>query len=108
MRGIRKDQMDGIFKAIDNMSKRCLTKKEREKSTEVLKLSFSAKNLNSSFLDRRIQAIRDLNTVIKNNMIYVTQQAFTNEFLIQWLRDHEVFTSLWDPRKTHVQLVSRS
>jgi hypothetical protein len=33
---------------------------------------------------------------------------FSLEELIAWCREHGVFDILWDPRKTHEQLVKRS
>ena len=38
LRDIRKDQLDTILKSIDNISRRFLSKEEREKQSEILKL----------------------------------------------------------------------
>jgi len=35
-------------------------------------------------------------------------KAFTAEFLIEWMREHQVFQNMWDPRKTHLQIVQRT
>lgn len=63
--------------------------------------------LKSSFLERRIQGIRDLNTIIKNNRMY-SQKSFTAQYLIQWIVDNGVFLLLFDPKQTHLQLVQRT
>ena len=35
-------------------------------------------------------------------------RAFTTDFLIEWMVQHEVLATIWSPRKTHLQLVQRS
>jgi ubiquitin carboxyl-terminal hydrolase 34 len=109
---VRKEQMEAVIKAIENISKRFLTKEEREKKIEVLKLELINKCLKSTYLERRIQGIRDLNTLVKKittpqysyNM-KTESKAFTADFLIDWMREHQVFQNMWDPRKTHLQIV---
>jgi hypothetical protein len=67
------------------VSRRFLTKEDREKQSEVLKLEMCNKNLNSEFLERRINAIKDLNSVLwKNN--FQTSKVFTTDFLIDWMK----------------------
>ena len=62
-----------------------MTKEDREKQSEVLKLEMCNKNLNSEFLERRINAIKDLNSVLwKNN--FQTSKVFTTDFLIDWMK----------------------
>ena len=100
--------MDAIIKSVDQISKRFFTKEEREKQAEVLKLELANKCLKSTYLERRIQGIRDLNQVIKNNTLYMSSKTFTTEFLIDWMTSNEVFKTIWDNRKTHQQLVQRS
>lgn len=101
LRNIRKEQMDAIIKSVDQISKRFYTKEEREKQAEVLKLELANKCLKSTYLERRIQGIRDLNQVIKNNTLYMSSKTFTTEFLIDWMTSNEVFKTIWDNRKTH-------
>jgi hypothetical protein len=74
----------------------------------VLRLELANKSLKSTYLERRIQGIRDLNQVIKNNTLYMSSKTFTTEFLIDWMTSNEVFKTIWDNRKTHQQLVQRS
>lgn len=93
--------MDAIIKSVDQISKRFYTKEEREKQAEVLKLELANKCLKSTYLERRIQGIRDLNQVIKNNTLYMSSKTFTTEFLIDWMTSNEVFKTIWDNRKTH-------
>ena len=35
-------------------------------------------------------------------------KAFDTQFLIQWMRENQVFEILFDPKKTHLQLVQRT
>ena len=35
-------------------------------------------------------------------------KQLTIEFLVQWMTDNQVFSIIWDARKTHQQLVERS
>lgn len=62
--------------------------------------------LKSSFLERRIQGIRDLNQIIKNNRMF-SNKNFTSQFLIEWMENNGVFSILFDQKKTHLQLVNR-
>ena len=38
----------------------------------------------------------------------MSTKTFTKEFLIDWMTTNEVFTTIWDSRKTHAQLIQRS
>jgi len=38
----------------------------------------------------------------------MSSKTFSTDFLIDWMITNEVFTTLWDPRKTHAQLIQRS
>lgn len=107
LRDIRKEQIDAILKSVENISRRFLSKEEREQQNEVLKLEMCNKSLNSEFLERRINAIKDLNSVLWKNNVQ-SNKAFTTEFLINWMTENQVFTTIWDTKKTHIQLVQRS
>ena len=61
LRDVRRERIEGIIKSIDNFQRRLISKEEREKMTEILKLEVALMCLKSSFLERRIQGIRDLN-----------------------------------------------
>ena len=54
LRDVRREKIEGIIKAIDNLQKRYIGKDEREKETEVLKLEISLMCLKSNYLERRI------------------------------------------------------
>lgn len=56
-------------------------------------------------MERRIQGIRDLNSVIRNNRIY--SGKFSGKFLVDWMLEKGVFDILFDAKKTHLQLVQR-
>lgn len=105
LRDVRKQQIDGIIKAIDSISKRFLDKEERDKQSEIMKLELCNKCLGSEFLERRIQGIRELNDIIKNTTLYMSSKSFKADFLIDWMLDHEVLSTIWSIRKTHLQLV---
>lgn len=98
---MRKDQIDAILKSVENVSRRFLSKEEREKQSEVLKLEMCNKNLNSEFLERRINAIKDLNSVLWKNTVQ-SSKSFSTEFLIDWMMQQNVFTTIWDSKKTHM------
>lgn len=67
-----------------------MSKEEREKQTEVLKLEVALLCLKSSFLERRIQGIRDLNSVIRNNKMFHFK-SFTAQYLIEWIEQNGVY-----------------
>lgn len=45
--------------------------------------------------------------MIKNNRI-MTNKTIPNQFLIQWMKDNEVLSIIFDIKKTHLQIVQRS
>ncbi len=104
LRDMRKERIESIIKSIDNFMRRVISKDEREKMIEVIKLEVALMCLKSSFLERRIQGIRDLNSVIRNNRMF-NSKAFTAKFLIEWMDQNGVYSQIFDTRKTHIQLV---
>ena len=54
LRNVRREKIESIVKSIDNFQRRLITKDEREKQTEILKLEISLMCLKSSYLERRI------------------------------------------------------
>ena len=92
-----------------------MQKEDYQKENEELKLRLAAKGLSSELLERRINGMRDLNQIIKNNTstftYYGSQPApkvFTKEFLLDWLKKNGVLDVIWTPEKTHLELVNRS
>ena len=84
-----------------------MEKEASAKELEIFKLEMCKKCLESEFLERRIQGIRDLNTIIKNNTIFNHKQ-FEATFLVQWMTEHNIFDIIWVSKRTHAQLVERS
>jgi ubiquitin carboxyl-terminal hydrolase 34 len=104
LRDINRDKFDVVLRSIDNMQKRNLTKDERDRESELFKLEICLLCLKSGYLERRIQGIKDLNQLIRNNMIKISK-TIPNAVLIQWLKDNDVFSIMFDPKKTHLQIV---
>lgn len=104
LRDMRRERIESIIKSIDSFQRRVISKDEREKMTEVVKLEVALMCLKSSFLERRIQGIRDLNGVIRNNRMF-NSKTFTAKFLIEWMEQNGVYSQIFDTRKTHIQLV---
>jgi hypothetical protein len=100
---VRREHIEAIVKAVDNLSRRVLEKSEREKEIEILKLEVALLCLNSSYMERRIQGIRDLNQIIKSNRI--CSGRFSGQFLVEWMQTHGVFDVLFDSKKAHLQLI---
>ena len=63
-------------------------KDDRKKESELLKLTLSLKSIGSNYLEPRINGMKDLNMLIKNNTMYHISKTFTTEFLIQWITDN--------------------
>ena len=101
LRDVRRERIEGIIKGIDNILRRIETKEVREKQTEILKLEVIMMCLKSSYLERRIQGIKDLNTIIKNVRMF-NSKSFTAAFLIEWMETNGVFTVIFDSKKTHL------
>ena len=108
MRDVRREKIESIIKSIDNFQRRLVSKDEREKLTEVLRLEVSLMCLKSNYLERRIQGIRELNQIIKNQRMYSANKNFTSQFLIEWMQNNGVFQILFDTKRTHLQLVQRT
>ena len=85
-----------------------MTKEERDKQSEIFRLELCSKSLKSQYLDRRIQGIKDLTTLIKNNTLLSNSTTFSTDFLIEWMVQNDTLTQIWDSRHTHLQLVQRS
>ena len=92
--------------AFNMIKNRLGTRKAANLETEVFKLKFIKKCLESQFLEKRIQGIKELNEVISETTTQGDSQV-TQE-LIEWISSNGVFTAIWDPKKTHLQLVQRS
>ena len=85
-----------------------MDKNVRKKSHEQLKLQLALKSIASEYIEPRINAMKDLNILIKNNTMYNVNKNFSSEFLIDWIVTNGLLEIIWDPRKTHLQLVQRS
>ena len=94
------------MRAVGSLQNRFLNKEAAKIDQQVFRLELCKKCLESEFLERRIQGIRDLNQVISANS-YGDKQ-FDPQFLVKWMTDHKVFDTLWMARSTHAQLVERS
>ena len=62
-----RERIEAIIKSIDMLERRIASKEDREKETETLRLEVCLMCLRSNYLERRIQGIRDLNQIIRNN-----------------------------------------
>jgi hypothetical protein len=62
----------------------------------------------SNYLERRISGIRDLSQLVKNNTLNSSSKTFTTDFLIEWMVKNDVFNTIWDHKKTHLQIVQRT
>jgi len=108
LRDIRKQQIDSILNSVDNICGRFMEKPARKKNHEQLKLQLALKSIASEYIEPRINAMKDLNVLIKNNTMYNVNKNFSSEFLIEWILQNGLLDIIWDPRKTHLQLVQRS
>jgi len=69
-------------------------------------MKFIKKCLESQFLEKRIQGIKELNEVVTESTVGNEVQAMAS--IAAWITDNGVFNIIWDARKTHIQLVQRS
>ena len=82
---------------------------EKDTIKEVLGLELAKKGLKSEFLDRRIQGMKELNTLItKACPLAQTADLGKLTFLINWMQENGVFDIIWTPKNTHIELVKRS
>lgn len=66
------------------------------------------KGLKSELLDRRITGMKELNQLVRKISPIGNMDTEKFEFLVQWMKENEVFDLIWNERKTHLQLVQRS
>ena len=60
--------------------------------------------LTSELLENRIQGIRELNDNIQDNADY-DEKNWSASNLIEWITENGLFSAIWEPRQTHLQLV---
>ena len=61
LRDVRKEQIDIILKAVGNVQMRILDSEASKRDQQVFRIELCKKCIESEFLERRIQGIRDLN-----------------------------------------------
>jgi hypothetical protein len=105
LRDMRREAIDAIMKAVEAFNKRLLKKSDRKKNVETLKLDVCLLCLKSEFLQRRIQGITDLTQLIKNQRISIS--SMTAKQIIEWMTENQVLELLFDPVRTHEQVVQR-
>ena len=66
------------------------------------------KGLKSELLDRRITGMKELNQLVRKISPIGNMDTDKFEFLVQWMKENEVFDIIWNCRNTHLQLVQRS
>ena len=115
LREIKGQDINQLLTSVESICQRFMEKDDYQKDNEELKLRLSAKCLSSEFLDRRINGMKELNQIIKNNTSTYTYygsnpapKVFTKEFLLDWLKKNKVLEIIWHPAKTHIELVKRS
>jgi ubiquitin carboxyl-terminal hydrolase 34 len=104
LRDAKREKIEAIIKGIDNLQRRQVSKEEREKETEILRLDVCLMCLKSSFLERRIQGIKELNSIIRNNRMLLNK-SLPNSFIIDWMQNNDIYQIIFDQRKTHLQIV---
>lgn len=104
LRDVKREKIESIIKSIDSLQRRITSKEDRERETETLKLEVCLMCLKSSYLERRIQGIRDLNQIIRNNRM-MTTKSMSNADIVNWLNENQVFSILFGTKKTHLQIV---
>lgn len=77
-----------------------MPREEAIAAMEVFKLKFIKKCLESQFLEKRIQGIKELNEIVRESTIGNDAEATT--FIVKWIIENGVFQIIWDPRKTHI------
>jgi hypothetical protein len=107
LRDMRREAIDAITKAVDLFNKRIMKREDRKPALEGLKLDVCLLCLSSSFLQRRIQGISDLTTLIKNQRVYSTSTTEAGKALVKWIAENKVLELVFDPQKTHLQIVQR-
>ena len=99
------ETLEAIISGIDRLLRRLVVRSEREREIAALRRSVALLCLNSSYLERRIQGIRELGQLIRTTRAQPSSQS--GKELVEWMRAEGVFDVLFDRRKTHAQLVQR-
>ena len=77
-----------------------MPREKARQEMEFLKMKFIKKCLESQFLEKRIQGIKELNEVVTDSTIGNEAQAISN--IVSWITENGVFNIIWDARKTHI------
>ena len=86
-----------------------MDKEQQKQEQEKLKLEVCKKCLASELLERRILGIKELNLLVRSaQQTYGVKKVFTIEQLVAFMNESGIFGIIWDPKKTHMQLVQRS
>lgn len=101
LRDVKREKIESMIKSVDLLQRRTLSKDEREKETETLKLDVCLMCLRANFLERRIQGIRELNQIIRNNRM-LNNKSLTNQQIVEWLEQNDVYNIIFDNKKTHL------
>ena len=88
------------IRATYNLRLRLTERSEAQDATEIFKLKFIKKCLESQFLEKRIQGIKDLNEFVRNATDNIDEDA--SRKMHQWMIENGVFDIIWDPKKTHI------
>lgn len=107
LRDMRREAIDAILRACEVFNKRLLTREERKPDLDELKLDVCLLCINSSFLQRRIQGISDLSTLIKHCRLQSYTAPDAGKAMIDWIVKNKVIDAVFDPAKTHLQIVQR-
>ena len=102
---MNRDTLENIIKSIEHISKRICYGEEKDRKIEILKLDLALKGLKSSYLDMRINGLRDLSSIIKQtknmNGIFAQFKKFKVKDIVVWIKENNVFEELMESKKTH-------
>jgi hypothetical protein len=103
LRNIKKDTIDVILKVLKFYLNFTVGVEEKNKIIEKFSITFSTKMLKTSFLDKRIQAVKTLVDIIRTSKGDLNK----SQMILKILEESQIFNEIYGPN-SHIQLINKS
>jgi ubiquitin carboxyl-terminal hydrolase 9/24 len=103
MRNLKKETTDYIFKVLKTVLNFTEGADQRNKLLENINLNLSIKLLKTTFLDKRIQAVKTIMDIIKS----MKNDPSKKEFMLKLIDDSQIFNEIYG-KNSHIQLIIKS
>ena len=107
IRELKKERLEKLLSAYENLLKRILVMEDRIYYCEKLSLDLHLIWIKSEFMSKRIFGLKHLEEYARNNRLY-KRQAVEQDELINWIIKNNIVEEIFNPTRTHEELIKRS